>query len=240
MILQTRLGSITRPSCRFAGDPLKPGGAAPTQSETEGHMLPPRPFKTGDFQIRPTSPKAGPYNPRSRIFAFTVTIHRTIARLSPENYFGRQTYFITICCDRRIPHLSSHATSERVLRLLLAAGQSFRLHAFCLMPDHVHILAEGCSDNADLREFIRLFKQRTAYEFRRACGQLLWEKSYYDHILRSSDVVEEVAAYIWWNPVRKRLCVSPDEFPFSGSQTIDWIRRSSRAPEWSAPWKKKN
>jgi hypothetical protein len=61
--------------------------------------------------------------------------------------------------------------------------------------------------------------------------------SYYDHILRPSDPIEDVACYIWWNPVRQKLCTRPHEFPYSGSQTIDWMKRSATNPSWSAPWK---
>jgi hypothetical protein len=35
-----------------------------------------------------------------------------------------------------------------------------------------------------LLEFIRLFKQRTAFQFRKSHRRALWERSYYDHILR--------------------------------------------------------
>jgi putative transposase len=168
-----------------------------------------------------------------------MPINRRIARLAPENYLGRQTYFITICCDQRAPYLRVQATAERVLHLLLecAASHSFRLHAFCLMPDHLHVLAEGAQPRCDLREFIRLFKLRTAFEFRKAHRKPLWEMSYYDHVLRPVDSIEDVACYIWWNPVRKGLCSHPREFPYSGSQTIDWIKRASSGTPWSAPWK---
>ena len=71
------------------------------------------------------------------------------------------------------------------------------------MPDHIHSLAEGTHDTSDLHEFVRLFKLRTALEFRKLRGTALWEMSYYDHVLRPSDTIEEVATYIWWNPVRK-------------------------------------
>jgi REP element-mobilizing transposase RayT len=105
------------------------------------------------------------------------------------------------------------------------------------MPDHLHLLAEGTLDRCDLHEFIRLFKQRTAFEFRKLQNRRLWERSYYDHILRPSDRIEDVSCYIWWNPVRQRLCTHPHESPFSGSQTIDWIKRSATASPWFAPWK---
>ncbi len=165
--------------------------------------------------------------------------YRRVARLARENYLGPQTYFITICCDHRAPYLRVPGTAQRVLDLLFecAARHSFRLHAFCLMPDHLHLLAEGANSRCDLLEFIRLFKQRTAFDFRKARSRPLWEMSYYDHVLRPADPIEDVACYIWCNPVRKRLCTHPHEFPYSGSQTMDWIKRAASGTSWSAPWK---
>lgn len=191
-----------------------------------------------------TSLKTGHYNYSSSYIYLVVkyalvTLHRTVARLPPQNYIGRKIYFVTICCNHRAPHLREHTTTQRVLALLLecAANHFFRLHAFCLMSDHLHVLAEGTHERCELFEFIRLFKQRSAFEFRKSHRRPLWETSYYDHILRPSDQIEHVACYIWWNPVRQQLCARPNELPYSGSQTIDWMKRSSTSPPWSAAWK---
>jgi len=105
------------------------------------------------------------------------------------------------------------------------------------MPDHLHLLAEGTHAQANLLEFIRLFKQRTSFEFRKSSPNRLWEKSYYDYVLRPSDSIEAVACYIWWNPVRKHLCARPKDYPFTGSQTIDWMKLSAVPSDWTAPWK---
>jgi REP-associated tyrosine transposase len=168
-----------------------------------------------------------------------MTIYRKTARLSSQNYLGRQACFLTVCCDHRLPYLNAPPTARLVLDRLLesAASCSFLLHAFCLMPDHLHILAEGVHDCCDLLEFIRLFKQRTAFQFRKSHRRSLWEMSYHDHILQRSESIEDVASYIWWNPVRKKLCAHPHEFPYSGSQTIDWIKRAAAPTSWSPPWK---
>ncbi len=170
-----------------------------------------------------------------------MTLHRKNPRLHPKNYSGYQTYFITICCDRCRQYLSAATQAQRTLQILLecADTHSFRLHAYCIMPDHIHFLVEGTRNDSDLLEFVRLFKQRSGFEFQKLQGESLWEMSYYDHILRSDDTLEEVATYIWWNPVRKHLCAAPHEFPFSGSQTIDWMKRSLLGTRWSAPWKSK-
>lgn len=121
--------------------------------------------------------------------------HRKNSRLPAAHYRGRQSYFLTICTDRRLPHLAARVTAENVQRILVecARKHSFLLHAFCTMPDHVHFLAGGTSITSDVRKFIHLFKQRTAFEFRRTDNARLWEKSYYDYILRPGDSIENIA-----------------------------------------------
>jgi putative transposase len=161
--------------------------------------------------------------------------------LARENYLGRQSYFVTICCDFRRPYFDEAVVAQGVVDLLIecAARDSFQLHAFCLMPEHMHVLAEGGDDRSHLREFIRVFKLRTAFAFRKSHGRRLWEMSYYEHILRGSDSVEAVATYIWWNPVRRGLCERAEDFPFSGSRTVDWKRRCSGGsldPSVRLPW----
>lgn len=105
------------------------------------------------------------------------------------------------------------------------------------MPDHLHVLAKGTLDSSNLVSFANMFKQRTAHQFRREHHEALWQKRYYDHILRPRESIEAVACYIWMNPVRKGLCADPSAYPVSGSQTIDWIARSRVPSAWLPPWK---
>lgn len=105
------------------------------------------------------------------------------------------------------------------------------------MPDHLHFLSEGLSDTCDLVKFVNTFKQQTAYQFRKMHGTRLWQRRYYDHIMRPNEPLEDPACYIWWNPVRKGLCDNPNLYPLSGSQTIDWMKRSSAPAQWTPPWK---
>ncbi|MBN2380988.1 hypothetical protein JXM67_14415 [candidate division WOR-3 bacterium] len=44
----------------------------------------------------------------------------------------------------------------------------------------------------------------------------MWQRGYYDHILRKEEDLEIVANYIWGNPVRKGLAETIEEYPFSG------------------------
>ena len=172
-----------------------------------------------------------------------MTIGRKTARLPLHNYFGHNIYSITIVCAGRNAHLAEPADARRLVAILIesAARHRFKLHAYCAMPDHFHILAEGAFLTSDLREFVRVVKQRSAFEFRKAHGCALWEMSYYDRILRPKESIETVAAYILQNPVRRGLCSTAAEFPFSGSQTIAWFappqsqRHGSKDPPLQRP-----
>src|ERR1700690_4042623 len=167
--------------------------------------------------------------------------HRKQARLPAQSYVGVKSHFVTIWCDLRQNFLANIPTAEMVRDCLLdcARRYGFVVHAYCLMPDHLHllVLVQGSQSSANLTKFMRIFKSRTAFAFRQCDGQRLWEMSYYDHVLRTSDSLKDVANYIWWNPVRKRLCSSPSGFRFSGSQSIPWKTQPAPASPWSPPWR---
>jgi putative transposase len=160
-------------------------------------------------------------------------------RLPITNYSGKQAYFITICCHNRRAHFKNADTGHTALEILKQAAdkQHFLLHAYSLLPDHLHFLAEGRDEQSHLTEFVKLFKQRSAYYQRFSTPDQLWQNRFYDHILRHADSMLDVACYIWMNPVRSRLCAGPREYPLSGSQTIDWMKMKEIASSWTPPWK---
>jgi len=105
------------------------------------------------------------------------------------------------------------------------------------MPDHVHLLAEGLQPRSDLIQFMRAIKLKTSTPFERKTGNALWQKKFYDHILRNSDAPDAVAWYIWMNPVRANICRHPEKYPFSGSLTGKWPQTRQPAVEWLPPWR---
>ncbi len=107
------------------------------------------------------------------------------------------------------------------------------------MPDHVHVLAGGASEDSNMLKFVATLKQKTAREFSARTHRQLWQFKYYDHILRGRDSADCVACYIWLNPVRKGLCAAPTDYPFLGSFTAIGAKiLAGAAPaEWTPPWK---
>lgn len=121
------------------------------------------------------------------------------------------------------------------------------------MPDHFHGLVTGLEPTSDLLVFVKSLKLSTAREYaekqRRPPGRrggryegtpqtALWQKKFYDYILREGDSVAGVAAYIWANPVRKGLCRDPREYLYSGSFVLDWTTFVRSVEPWTPGWKR--
>ncbi len=118
-------------------------------------------------------------------------------------------------------------------------AQGFLIHSYCLMPDHLHFLAEGAHKDAELLDFVGAFKKQTGFQFEAREKTPLWQYKFYDHILRHGSNPQAVCWYIWLNPVRAGICPAPTEYPYSGSFT-EWgasLLKSAAATEWTPPWK---
>jgi REP element-mobilizing transposase RayT len=169
-----------------------------------------------------------------------VPLYNREIRLKREVYLGPRSYFVTICCFERQAVFREEPRGRWALVELLKCSSKHRfvMHAYCVMPDHLHLVAQGQVAECDLLRFVDNFKQRTAYHYKQECGRPLWQSRYYDHVLRAEDQVEDVACYVWWNPVRAGLCAEPRQYSLSGSETIDWMKWKGEATKWIPPWKK--
>ena len=163
-------------------------------------------------------------------------------RLPATHYVGRWWYFLTMVVEGRIEHFSDAGLVAQNLRILTehALAKHFAISAYCFMPDHLHPLTNGTEDDANLLRFGSGFKQQSAFTFKQRTGARLWQKKYYDHILRADERWEPVACYIWNNPVRKGLC-EPRTGPFPapsrwiGGNCCQWVWTP-----WTPPWKRKD
>ena len=162
-------------------------------------------------------------------------------RLPAERYIGRRLYLVTLCFHNRRRLGSDPRIARWIINQLRkhAAACEFLVHAYCVMPDHVHMLVGGAAEASNMLKFVMSFKQETALAFARRTHRPLWQFKYYDHILRGRDSADRVAWYIWSNPVRKGLCRAPADYPFLGSFTELGTRmlKGSAAIEWTPPWK---
>ena len=160
-------------------------------------------------------------------------------RLDVSNYVGFQFYFVTLCCFRRETIFLDPAVCQEILGILRAecAARGFAAHAYCAMPDHLHFLCQGLQGESDFRRLMTSFRIKSSRSFAASHGRALWQRSYYEHILRRREDPKSVAWYIWMNPVRKKLVGKVEEYPFAGSFTTWKMPRSWSGEDWRPPGK---
>jgi REP element-mobilizing transposase RayT len=162
--------------------------------------------------------------------------HKNI-RLSAKNYHGKNRFFITVCCAERQRVFEDRCTGMWCVQRLteIAVQQYFDVHAYCVMPDHLHLFLQGTQPACNLLQFMKTFKIKTSREFATEQHRELWQKKYYDHILRESESGEGVCWYIWMNPVRAGLVKEVKDYPFVGSLTREIPRVNNTLDLWEPP-----
>lgn len=85
--------------------------------------------------------------------------------------------------------------------LLRYHGVRYTLHAYVIMPNHVHVLLSLQSD-ADIRQTVSGWKRFSAREINRLYARrgLLWERESFDHLVRNATYFEHKLQYILQNP----------------------------------------
>lgn len=140
-------------------------------------------------------------------------------RLPGISYTGPAAYFVTTCTfNRRNVFIDIDFGRQCADELLAYSGRfSFDVTAYCLMPDHAHVLFTATADHAPLRALVKSWKQVTGFRWHRANGGRLWQEGYFERILRDDEPDVSVARYIVENPVRARLAASVGDYPLTGS-----------------------
>ena len=152
----------------------------------------------------------------------TSNPRKSSPRLKGFSYKGKYCYFITCCTHQGNPCFrDEHLVSSTFGTLKeVAQKEAFRIISYCFMPDHLHLLLSG-DETSSLKDFMRDFKQKSSFHFRKISETVLWQRSYHDHVLRKEEDIREVALYIFRNPVRKGLATRIKDYPFLGSEVFD-------------------
>lgn len=84
--------------------------------------------------------------------------------------------------------------------------QRYRLHAWCVMPNHVHVLVAPFAGHA-LSAILHSWKSFTAKSANRLLGRegAFWQEEYYDHLIRDEEDYDHAMRYIIENPGRAGL-----------------------------------
>lgn len=104
-------------------------------------------------------------------------------------------------------HLRNPAIAEMVSGALRHFDEErYRLFAWCVMPNHVHVVARPFPSH-DLSSVLHSWKSFTAKRAKDLAGiaGTFWQREYYDHLLRSEAEIERAVCYVAENPARAGL-----------------------------------
>lgn len=146
---------------------------------------------------------------------------RRSIRLQDYDYSQEGWYFITICCQDRAHLFGEIINGEIVLN---EAGQmiesewlklklrfpNIHCHQYVIMPDHFHAILEIIvgTTTVTVGNIIGAFKSITTVEYIRGVKSLgwppfnkrLWQRNYYEHIIRNDLAFWRITEYIKNNP----------------------------------------
>jgi REP element-mobilizing transposase RayT len=85
------------------------------------------------------------------------------------------------------------------------------------MPDHLHALIGIGECGKSLGDILGAFKSISTRVYWRFRQGRLWQRQFFDHIIRNEKEFFETMEYIKQNPVRKGLVISEGEWPYTGA-----------------------
>ncbi len=88
-------------------------------------------------------------------------------------------------------------------------------HAFCLMPNHYHLLIETRLPNLSAGMQRLNWRHAVRFNWRHSYTGHLFESRFHSELVVTEAHFLETARYIVLNPVRAGLCARPGEWPFS-------------------------
>jgi REP element-mobilizing transposase RayT len=129
---------------------------------------------------------------------------RFYRRRMPHFRTSNGIYFVTW---RRRPDQGDVSEMER--REVTAAlrwfdGVRYRLHAYVVMNDHVHVLVEPLNDWS-LQKIMHSWKSFTANRFQRLYGRpgAVWQHESFDRVIRDDAEYDQKRDYILANPFKR-------------------------------------
>jgi REP element-mobilizing transposase RayT len=124
-------------------------------------------------------------------------------------------------CWLRQPQIAKLVEEE--LRRL--DGIAYRLHAWVVMPSHVHVVVEV--RDTPLSQLVKQWKGRTAREANRILGRrgAFWQKDYFDTRIRDAAHLAQAIRYVDQNPTKAKLASDAREWLWSSARLRDEYNR---------------
>jgi REP element-mobilizing transposase RayT len=150
------------------------------------------------------------------------TIREKPHRLPRYAYIGRVSVGFTVCLNEPRPLFTTNSIVDVFVDCLRRSYTKCEVNGvYCFMPEHVHTVVTGMSDDSDVLRSAEAFKQYSGWWLKQYRPDIKWQKSFYDRIVRSDKQLAALVRYTVNNPVRRGLVSDWRLYPFTGSIGVD-------------------
>jgi len=143
-------------------------------------------------------------------------------------YVANATYFLTVVTRDRQPLFADSANLSRLRQVLHNVQElyPFRMYAYVFLPDHFHllILLTLPTDISKLMQSLQWNYTMTHKRDRGLDGKVsLWQRGFWDHVIRDTLDFERHLNYIHNNPVKHGYVERPGDYP--DSSFCEYVKR---------------
>jgi putative transposase len=152
-----------------------------------------------------------------------------------RNYVEGGTFFFTLVTNGRNAFFCDSSSVEICLKALgqIQKFHPFELVAYCIMPDHLHLLISLPADQKDFSTIIKEFKKKVTKELkhqRNDPGLVEWQDRFWEHTIRDQRDFKTHFDYIHYNPIKHGFVTNLDDWKWSSfGDYYDWENQEKMA-----------
>ena len=142
-------------------------------------------------------------------------------------YIPNAIIFITCVTKDRYPYLKSTEDVGLLIDTIENANKinSFDLLAYVVLPDHFHWLMTVEGESGDFSRIMHSIKRNFTWNYKEMhkvnTSLKIWQRGFWDHVIRDETDLERHLDYIHWNPIKHGYENQPEKWPFSTYK--EWV-----------------
>ena len=117
-----------------------------------------------------------------------------------------------LCSPANIPLSNVGIIADNEIQKLNFLYDAVKVDKYCIMPDHIHFIISITTDKDEQTQLAPAMS-RIVKQFKGAItkqiGRPIWQKSFYDHVIRNQQDYAEIWQYIENNPIKHSLNRAP-------------------------------
>jgi putative transposase len=141
-------------------------------------------------------------------------------------YKRNSLYFVTCCTYRRRPLLAKDQIHAAFIAFAEQAEKDHGIAVgrYIILPDYLHLFIAGPRDFS-LEKWVGTLKRVLGKVIEHTDSRdPIWQRGFFDHVLRSEESYSQKWNYVRENPVRVSLAKNADDWPYTGEIVAIYYR----------------